>query len=123
MVRCGELDGILGFEALRELYDGLLERLNGGPFSDGDCRFADGLVVVRVMVGTVSLLLTRRPGMTLFLIPRPVSVSPLSGNRMGCWTALPVLSRENSCSISLRSEVKLASHSGMTSSGSGGGSG
>lgn len=123
VVRWGELDGIRGFDALRLLNDGLLARLRGGPFSDGDDSVPDGLAVVREIVGTVSLLPTRRPGMTLFLIPSPVNVSPLSGNRMGCCTALPVFSSENSCSISLRSELKLDSQMGMTSSGSGGGSG
>lgn len=100
----------------------MLDRFTGGPSSGGDCNVADCLVLVRVMVGTVSLLV-RRPGITLFLMPRPVKVSPLSGSRMGCCTALPVLSMENSDSISLRRDVKLASHNGMTSSGSGGGSG
>jgi hypothetical protein len=34
-LRWGELP-IFGFEALRELYEGLLERLMGGPLSEVD---------------------------------------------------------------------------------------
>lgn len=122
-VRCGELDGILGFDALSELYEGLFDRLNGGPFSEGDDNVADGLETLPVTVGTLSLELVRRPGMTLFLIPSPVNVSPLSGSRIGWCIALPVFSSPKLDSISLRKGVKLESHKGMTSSGSGGGSG
>lgn len=103
----------------------MLERLIGGPLSEVDERVWDGRAgrPPPVMVGTLSLLLALLPGMTLFLMPRPVSVSPLSGSRIGMWTALPVLSKPKLVSISWRSGVKFESHNGMTSSGSGGGSG
>lgn len=51
-VRCGELEGILGLEALKELYEGLFDRLIGGAFSLVDARPGDGRELVRVMVGT-----------------------------------------------------------------------
>lgn len=115
---------ILGLDALRELYEGLLDRLTGGAASsEGDDRVVVGRVGRPPRVGTQTSLLTRRPGKTLFLIPNPVNVSPLSGNRMGRCTALPVFSRPKLDSISIRSGVKLDSHRGITSSGSGGGSG
>lgn len=97
----------------------------GGPLSEVEDRVCAGRAGLPppLIVGTLSLLLALRLGKTLFLIPRPVSVSPLSGNRMGIWTAFPDLSNPRLVSISVRSGVKLESHSGITSSGSGGGSG
>ena len=117
---------ILGFDALRDWMEGLVARLyagGGGPSSSGEVNVVVGLEGRPAKVGALSLLLARRPGRTLFLMPRPVSVSPLSGRRMGWCTALPVRSRVKSVSSSLRKGVNDASHSGTTSSGSGGGSG
>ena len=83
----GECAPILGRAVLRELLDGLLWRFSGGPPSScGGGRVYPGLSGLgegAVTVGTLVLLLARRPGMTLFLIPRPVIVSPLSGSLMG----------------------------------------
>lgn len=81
-VRWGELEGIRGFEALKELYEGLLDKLIAGAFSAGDDNVGVGLGRLP-MVGTLSLLLARLLGMTLFRIPKPVNVSPLSGNLIG----------------------------------------
>lgn len=124
----GEPPEILGFDALRDWIEGLVARLydgGGGPSSSGEVRVVDGFEArpPPEMVGRLSLLLALLPGMTLFLMPKPVKVSPLSGKRMGWWTALPVRMSVNSVSSSLRSGVKAPSHSGITSSGSGGGSG
>jgi len=87
-VSIGELElEILGFDALRDWIDGFVARLydgGGGPSSSGEVSVVDGLDArPPVTVGTLSLLLARRPGSTLFLMPSPVTVSPLSGNRIG----------------------------------------
>lgn len=104
------MDPIRGFEALRELYDGLLDRFRAGPFSEGGDNVAPGLeVALPVGLGTTSLL-TRRLGITLFLMPRPVTVSPLSGSLIGCCIALPCFNIEKLDSISLRNGVKFESH-------------
>lgn len=68
--------------------DGLVAKLyvgGGGPSSSGEVNVVEGLDAKRppVTVGTLSLLLARRPGKTLFLMPRPVRVSPLSGSLIG----------------------------------------
>ena len=118
---------ILGLDRL--LIDGLLERLyaGGGLLSCGGLGCVEGrrptLGAGADTVGILSLLAPLRPGMTLFLMPRPVSVAPWSGNLMGWWMALPPFSSSNPVSISFRNDVKLDSHTGTTSSSSGGGSG
>lgn len=84
-LRWGEPE-ILGFVALSELYEGLLARLmGGGAPSDVEDREGGGRagLPALLIVGMLSLLLALRLGSTLFLIPRPVTVSPLSGNRIG----------------------------------------
>jgi hypothetical protein len=86
-VSIGELE-ILGFDALSELYDGFVAKLyegGGGPSSSGEVSVVEGLDALPppVIVGTLSLLLARRLGKTLFRRPRPVKVSPLSGSLMG----------------------------------------
>lgn len=126
-VSIGELE-ILGLDALSELIDGFVARLyagGGGPSSSGEVNVVEGLDALPPpeMVGRLSLLLARRLGKTLLRMPKPVKVSPLSGKRMGWWIALPVRKSVNSVSISFLRGEKAPSHIGMTSSGSGGGSG
>jgi hypothetical protein len=78
---------ILGLDRL--LTDGLLERLyaGGGLLSCGELEWVGGrrptLGAGADTVGILSPLAPLRPGMTLFLMPRPVNVAPWSGNLMG----------------------------------------
>lgn len=80
----GLLDKLIGGGAFSE---GLLDKLTGGgACSEGDVSVVDGLEnlpPILEALGRLSLLLARRPGMTLLRIPRPVNVSPLSGSRIG----------------------------------------
>jgi hypothetical protein len=88
-VNPGEVPPILGVE-FKELKDGLEPRLTGGPLSTGGAKllYLSGLGDLSGLEddlppsdGAGSTLVFR--GMTLFRIPSPVNVSPLSGSLIG----------------------------------------